>query len=210
MNVESKITTKNKKSARIALTGGIASGKSLVSNFFRELKISVIDTDIISREILHSNKSILCEIRNSFGNHIFSEQGELKRKKLRKIIFENRKKRLLLGSIMHPEIRKETLKRIQMEEGVYHVIVIPLLYNSPMKNDVDRIIVVDCTDAIQLQRLLKRDSETISQAKHIISSQASRQDLLKIADDLIQNNQSKQATKSQVIKLHQKYLEFFS
>ena len=210
MNVESKITTKNKKSARIALTGGIASGKSLVSNFFRELKISVIDTDIISREILHSNKSILCEIRNSFGNHIFSEQGELKRKKLRKIIFENRKKRLLLGSIMHPEIRKETLKRIQMEEGVYHIIVIPLLYNSPMKKNIDRIIVVDCTDAIQLQRLLKRDSETTSQAKHIISSQASRQDLLKIADDLIQNNQSKQATRSQVIKLHQKYLEFFS
>ena len=210
MNVESKITTKNKKSARIALTGGIASGKSLVSNFFRELKISVIDTDIISREILHSNKSILCEIRNSFGNHIFSEQGGLKRKELRKIIFENRKKRLLLESIMHPEIRKETLKRIQMEEGIYHIIVIPLLYNSPMKNDIDRIIVVDCTDTIQLQRLLKRDSETISQAKHIISSQASRQDLLKIADDLIQNNQSKQATKSQVIKLHQKYLEFFS
>jgi dephospho-CoA kinase len=210
MNVGSKITTKNKKSARIALTGGIASGKSLVSNFFRELKISVIDTDIISREILHSNKSILCEIRNSFGNHIFSEQGGLKRKELRKIIFENRKKRLLLESIMHPEIRKETLKRIQMEEGVYHIIVIPLLYNSPMKNDVDRIIVVNCTDTIQLQRLLKRDSETISQAKHIISSQASRQDLLKIADDLIQNNQSKQATRSQVIKLHQKYLEFFS
>mgnify|MGYP001174721527 FL=1 len=210
MNVESKITTKNKKSARIALTGGIASGKSLVSNFFRELKISVIDTDIISREILHSNKSILCEIRNSFGNHIFSEQGGLKRKELRKIIFENRKKRLLLESIMHPEIRKETLKRIQMEEGIYHIIVIPLLYNSPMKKNIDRIIVVDCTDAIQLQRLLKRDSETISQAKDIISSQASRQDLLKIADDLIQNNQSKQATKSQVIKLHQKYLEFFS
>ena len=210
MNVESKITTKNKKSARIALTGGIASGKSLVSNFFSELKISVIDTDIISREILHSNKSILCEIRNSFGNHIFSEQGGLKRKELRKIIFENRKKRLLLESIMHPEIRKETLKRIQMEEGIYHIIVIPLLYNSPMKKNIDRIIVVDCTDAIQLQRLLKRDSETISQAKHIISSQASRQDLLKIADDLIQNNQSKQATKSQVIKLHQKYLEFFS
>ena len=209
MNAESKITIKNKKSARIALTGGIASGKSLVSKIFRELKISVIDTDIISREILHSNKSILYEIRNSFGNHIFS-QGELKRKKLRKIIFENRKKRLLLGSIMHPEIRKETLKRIQMEEGVYHIIVIPLLYNSPMKNDVDRIIVVNCTDTIQLQRLLKRDSETISQAKHIISSQASRQDLLKIADDLIQNNQSKQATRSQVIKLHQKYLEFFS
>lgn len=210
MNVGSKITIKNKKSARIALTGGIASGKSLVSNFFRELKISVIDTDIISREILHSNKSILRKIRNSFGNHIFSEQGELKRKKLRKIIFENREKRLLLESIMHPEIRKETLKRIQMEESVYHIIVIPLLYNSPMKNDVDRIIVVDCTVAIQLQRLLKRDSETISQAKHIISSQASRQDLLKIADDLIQNNQSKQATRSQVIKLHQKYLEFFS
>tara|TARA_B100001245_G_scaffold72185_1_gene51103 strand:+ start:1322 stop:1954 length:633 start_codon:yes stop_codon:yes gene_type:complete len=210
MNVGSKITTKNKKSARIALTGGIASGKSLVSNFFRELKISVIDTDIISREILHSNKSILCEIRNSFGNHIFSEQGGLKRKELRKIIFENRKKRLLLESIMHPEIRKETLKRIQMEEGIYHIIVIPLLYNSPMKKNIDRIIVVDCTDAIQLQRLLKRDSETISQAKDIISSQASRQDLLKIADDLIQNNQSKQATKSQVIKLHQKYLEFFS
>jgi len=210
MNVESKITIKNKKSARIALTGGIASGKSLVSNFFRELKISIIDTDIISREILHSNKSILRKIRNSFGNHIFSEQGELKRKKLRKIIFENREKRLLLESIMHPEIRKETLKRIQMEESVYHIIVIPLLYNSPMKNDVDRIIVVDCTVAIQLQRLLKRDSETISQAKHIISSQASRQDLLKIADDLIQNNQSKQETKSQVIKLHQKYLEFFS
>ena len=210
MNVGSKITTKNKKSARIALTGGIASGKSLVSNFFRELKISVIDTDIISREILHSNKSILCEMRNSFGNHIFSEQGGLKRKELRKIIFENRKKRLLLESIMHPEIRKETLKRIQMEEGIYHIIVIPLLYNSPMKKNIDRIIVVDCTDAIQLQRLLKRDSETISQAKDIISSQASRQDLLKIADDLIQNNQSKQATKSQVIKLHQKYLEFFS
>ena len=210
MNVGSKITTKNKKSARIALTGGIASGKSLVSNFFRELKISVIDTDIISREILHSNKSILCEIRNSFGSYIFSGQGELKRKELRKIIFENRKKRLLLESIMHPEIRKETLKRIQMEEGIYHIIVIPLLYNSPMKKNIDRIIVVDCTDAIQLQRLLKRDSETISQAKDIISSQASRQDLLKIADDLIQNNQSKQATKSQVIKLHQKYLEFFS
>ena len=210
MKVESKITTKNKKSARIALTGGIASGKSLVSNFFSELKISVIDTDIISREILHSNKSILCEIRNSFGNHIFSEQGGLKRKELRKIIFENRKKRLLLESIMHPEIRKETLQRIQMEEGVYHIIVIPLLYNSPMKKNIDRIIVVNCTDTIQLQRLLKRDSETISQAKDIISSQASRQDLLKIADDLIQNNQSKQATKSQVIKLHQKYLEFFS
>jgi dephospho-CoA kinase len=191
---------------RVGLTGGIASGKSTVAEFFSELGVPVVDTDLIAREVVSIGSPALEEIRSAFGPDVMSADGELDRAVMRKIVFADDGKRRLLESILHPRIRELAFQRADQASAPYVIIVVPLLFESPMRNAMDRILVVDCTLETQLQRLLARDCETEEQAKKIIAAQATRDERLSIADDVIANDGDLEATRREVGLLHRRYL----
>jgi dephospho-CoA kinase len=198
------------KLLRIGLTGGIASGKSTVADFFSDHSVPVIDTDIIARKLVEPNKLALDEIRSTFGNKIFDSKGRLDRRFLRELVFSDASRRRDLESILHPKIRAEIAAQSEAAGGPYQIIIVPLLVESPMQKFMDRILVVDCDENIQLKRLLMRDSEDENQAHHIMAAQASRKERLAIADDIISNNDSLTGTRNQVDNLHSEYLSLAS
>ncbi len=190
---------------RIGLTGGIASGKSTVAELFSGLGVPVIDTDIIAREVVLPGQPALAEIRDAFGDAVF-EDGVLNRAAMRQQIFADNDARRRLEAILHPRIRQETIRQANASGGDYQLIVVPLLTESPLRDYVDRILVVDCDEETQIERLLARDAETEDQARRILATQASRDERLAIADDVIHNDTSIEATSSQVSALHDTYL----
>ena len=190
---------------RIGLTGGIASGKSAVADLFAELGVPIIDTDVIAREVVQPGQPALDEIRSRFGEHMIDAAGNLDRAALREAIFSDDEVRLDLEAILHPRIGAETRRQADAVEGAYQVIVVPLLTSSPLIQFVDRVLVVDCDEDTQLQRLLARDSESIDQARRILAAQASREDRLRTADDVIDNNRSLQDLRREVTALDRKY-----
>ena len=192
---------------RVGLTGGIASGKSTVANLFAAKGVPIIDTDVIAREVVEPGQPALVEIANEFGPDILDEQGRLRRRHLRDLVFKDDKRRKALELILHPRIREETEARAAAAGGAYQLIVVPLLAESPMKASMDRILVVDASEETQLERLLQRDAESEVQARRMIAAQASREDRLAIADDVIDNGGTLDATAEQVDRLHRKYLE---
>lgn len=195
------------KPLRIGLTGGIASGKSMVADFFSDLGITIVDTDVISREVVLPGSDGLGEIHHAFGSRVMHEDGTLDRSSMRKIIFASADKRQQLESILHPRIQRATIQQVETASGPYIVIVVPLLVDSPMRNFMDRILVVDCSEATQMRRLCARDSENKASAQRIIAAQSSRTDRLAIADDIICNDDGRDRTRAQVLALHQSYLE---
>jgi len=192
---------------RIGLTGGIASGKSTVAESFAELGTPVIDTDIIAREVVGPGKPALDEIREIFGPQVFSPDGSLDRAAMRAIVFADEAARHKLEAILHPRIREATMEQAASAEGAYQLIVVPLLVESPLRSFVDRVLVVDCDEEIQIRRLLARDAETGKQARRMIAAQASRATRLAIADDVIQNDGELQEVRDQVLALHHSYLQ---
>jgi len=191
---------------RIALTGGIASGKSTVADLFAEYGIPVIDTDVIARELVQPGMPALDEIRFAFGNDVVDEEGKLDRKSMRKVVFSDPERRKELESILHPRIRDGVVAQSEATNGPYQIIAVPLLVGSPIQQFMDRVLVVDCDEETQMRRLLARDAENEEQARRILASQASRQDRLAIADDVISNDDELTDTRSQVDALHSKYL----
>lgn len=191
---------------RIGLTGGIASGKSTVAELFAEYGIPVIDTDVVARELVQPGKPALDEIRSTFGDKVFDSGGRLDRKSMRELVFSDALRREELESILHPRIREETVARSNATAGPYQIIVVPLLVGSPIQQFMDRILVVDCDEDIQLRRLLARDAENEDQAHRILAAQASRNDRLAIADDVITNDDDLASARSQVDALHSRYL----
>ncbi len=187
------------------MTGGIASGKTTVANNFAELGLPVIDTDVIARQIVRPGEPALEEIRERFGDSVIDESGELNRNAMRELIFSNDEQRLALENILHPRIGAETRRQSAVAGGDYQVIVVPLLVGSPLLQFVDRVLVVDCDEKTQVERLLDRDAESIQQARKIISAQASRDERLAIADDIISNNHGLAEIKQQVLLLDKKY-----
>lgn len=192
---------------RIGLTGGIASGKTTVANFFAELGAPIIDTDIIAREVVAKGAPALHDIRKVFGDEVFSDDGSLDRRTMRKTIFADSEKRRQLQNILHPLIRESTESKTKLVDYPYVIIVVPLLVESPMRKWVDRIVVVTCSEETQLDRLRMRDLEDEEQARRMIAAQASRDDRLKIADDVIPNDGDLAATRSRVASLHRQYLD---
>jgi dephospho-CoA kinase len=191
---------------RIGLTGGIASGKSTVAELFGEHDVPIIDTDIIARQLVQPGKRALGEIRDTFGDGVFDAGGRLDRGALRKIVFSDVCQRNKLESILHPKIRDEAIAQSATADGTYQIIVVPLLVESPLREFVDRVLVVDCEEDTQLRRLLARDAENEDEARRILAAQASRHDRLAIADDIISNNDDLASTRQQVDALHQQYL----
>lgn len=190
---------------RVALTGGIASGKSTVADMFAELGIAVIDTDIIAREVVQAGQPALREIHERFGSEVIDAAGNLDRRALRSIVFADEQARLDLEAILHPRIGAETRRQADSAPGPYQIIVVPLLVGSPLLKFVDRVLVVDCDEDLQIQRLLTRDTETVDQARRILAAQASREARLAIADDVINNDHGLDDTRHQVRELHARF-----
>jgi len=191
---------------RVALTGGIASGKSTVADMFGDLGAVLIDTDIIAREVVLPGTPGLQDIVDTFGTEMLDADGMLDRPAMRRLVFADDSKRRQLEAILHPKIRQEAERQMQTRGGPYQIVIVPLMVESPLKNIVDRIVVVDCSEAIQLERLLARDIGTKDQARRMLAAQASRQERLALADDVIANDADIAETRIQVAALHARYL----
>ncbi len=190
---------------RIGLTGGIASGKSIVADMFVEMGVPVIDTDVIARELVQPGQPALDEIRERFGEGMIDAAGNLDRAAMRKLVFSDENARHDLEAILHPRIGAKPRRQADAADGDYQVIVVPLLAGSPLRQFVDRVLVVDCSEDTQIERLLARDTETIEQARRILAAQASRQDRLAIADDVVNNNEELSATHVRITELDRLY-----
>jgi len=176
-----------------------------VADLFAEHGASVVDTDIIARQLVEPGSTALAEIEAMFGGEVIDAQGSLDRAAMRKIVFADNAARERLEAILHPRIREETRRQVQAAVGDYVMVVVPLLIESPLRDDVDRILVVDCSEETQLRRLLARDAESEEQARRILAAQASRAQRLAAADDIIRNDDDMKFTKSQVDALHSFY-----
>ena len=188
----------------IGLTGGIASGKSTVSQMFRELSIPVIDADIIAREVVEQGKPAYNKIVEVFGEEILQADGELDRPKLGSIVFHNEEKRLQLNGIVHPAVRKEMndQKDMYIKEGMQAVVLdIPLLFESKLTNLVDQILVVAVAPSTQLERLMKRNGFSEEEAKARIDSQMPLIEKVTLADKIIHNDGTITETKAQLQRI---------
>ena len=190
----------------IALTGGIASGKSAVANIFMKLGVPAIDTDVIAREVVAPGSPALARIAAEFGSEILDAEGKLDRSKMRERVFSNPTDRERLEAITHPAIRAELARQSAAADGPYQVHVIPLLVEKGRTNDYDRVLVVDCPEKDQLRRLMSRDRDSEQQARQILSSQASREQRLAVADDVIVNTGTLEDLEAFVQTLHRNYL----
>lgn len=208
MNSDAK--TLDSPPLRIGLTGGIASGKSTVADMFAALNVPIIDTDLIAREIVAPGEPALDEIRHEFGDSVFDDEGNLDRSAMRQIIFNDRDARKRLESITHPRIQAVAYEQAARAGGHYQIIVVPLLTESPIRDFVDRILVVDCDEKTQIRRLVARDNESEGQARRMLAAQASRDERLEIADDVVRNDGDLEATLQQVQTLHHRYLAMAS
>jgi len=172
---------------RIALTGGIASGKTAVAQLFAQHGVPVLDTDQIARDVVEPGQPALAQIVESFGADILDASGRLDRASMRDRVFADPAQRKLLESILHPAIRGELNRRSLEAQGPYQVHVIPLLVETGQRGNYDRVLLVDCPEEEQIRRLTLRDGSTIDQARSILAAQASRAQRLSVADDVIVN-----------------------
>jgi dephospho-CoA kinase len=191
---------------RIGLTGGIASGKSAVAERFVELGIPVIDADESSRFVVAPGQPGLAELTRRFGPGILTAGGELDRRILRNMVFADPRLRRDLEAILHPLIRADMGRRASAAVGPYLVMAIPLLVEGGRTGRVDRILVVDVDEDVQLERVMARDSTTLEQARAILAAQASRAARLEAADDVIVNSGTVSELRQAVDVLHERYL----
>jgi dephospho-CoA kinase len=190
----------------IGLTGGVGCGKSTIADLFQRQNVPFIDADIIARDLVAPDSRILRDIVAAFGEGILLPDGQLNRRKLRRIAFEQPENRRRLENILHPAMRSEILARKDMPSTPYCLVVIPLLVESGMIDLVDRVLVVDCDEAQQIARVTARDSCTADEVRAIIASQASRDTRLAAADDVILNTGDIGHVTLEVARLHQQYL----
>lgn len=191
---------------KIGLTGGIASGKSTVCRLFSQHGVPIIDADIIARQLVKPQQQAYDEIVQTFGEDVCHSNGELNRQYLRQLIFSDDKAKKQLEIILHPRIRTQLIQQSNSQNAPYCLLIIPLLIENEMMDCVDRILVIDIDQSLQLSRLCKRDNIAVDDALLIINSQVSRQQRLACADDLITNNNSAEQLRKSVDNLHKKYL----
>ena len=189
----------------IGLTGGIGSGKSTVSQIFSELGVPVVDTDELSRQLVSQGSPLLDEITAYFGNHVLLPSGELDRKKLRQIIFSDADNKQWLEHLLHPAIKQSVIEQLNNQKSEYAIVVVPLLLENNNYDFIDRVLVVDCDETLQLQRATARDHSHAEEIKKIIDSQIPRAQRLALADDIIHNDADLSLLKQQVLKLHEQY-----
>ena len=190
----------------VGLTGGIGSGKSVAGDFFIELGIDVIDADHLSKNILDENVSAKKLFLEHFGEKFIDKNNSVDRALLRDEIFKNEDKKEALESIIHPLVREEIFNFIENSNSVYKIIMVPLIYETNSQDFYDKIVVVDCKEENQIIRASKRDNKTKNDIINIMKNQASSDERMSIADEVIKNDSSLDDLKKQVIKVHQKLL----
>ncbi len=191
----------------IGLTGGIASGKTTVANLFKQqFKIDIVDADIVAREVVEPGTPGLNAIIQHFGQDITHDDNTLDRAKLREKIFSNPEEKAWINALLHPIIREKMIEDLQQVTSDYALLVVPLLVENNLDSLCDRVLVVDVEPETQISRTVERDNVSEEQARAILASQASRQQRLDIADDVVKNNPNDPDLLLQITDLHEKYL----
>jgi dephospho-CoA kinase len=190
----------------VVLTGGIAAGKSAVSECFARLGAAVVDTDVIARELVQAGQPLLAEIVAAFGPGFLDPGGQLDRQRMRELIFTDPDSKQKLEAILHPAIGKAVQQRLGTLDADYCILVVPLLAESGSYRWADQVLVVDVDEETQISRVMARDRISREQALAILQSQASRQQRLALADDVIGNQGSLAELEQAVAALHARYL----
>lgn len=190
----------------VGMTGGIASGKSTVGECFSQHHVTVIDADQIARAVVAPGTPALNAIIDHFGEHIVTAEGHLDRPALRQQIFSAPEQRQWLDQLLHPQIREQLKMAAQQAPSPYVILMIPLLFETGWQHRVNRVLVVDVPETVQLERLLQRDGGSLTTARQILAAQMNRQQRLAGADDVIDNNRGLPEVTKDVIHLHDKYL----
>lgn len=192
---------------KIGLTGGIASGKTTVAKEFAKLGVPIIDADLITRELMQKDTEISQKIIEHFGSQVLDKTNSLNRTKIADIIFNDSTEKAWLENLIHPAVRTAMAKTIAETVAPYCILVIPLLIETLPNPLVDKIVVVNCSETLQIERLQKRNNLTVEEAKKIIRQQATAAERLCLADDVIENDSGLNSLKTQVKKLHLYFLE---
>ena len=190
---------------RVALTGGIASGKTTVADLFAARGVPVIDTDVIARDVVQPGTPALAAVVEAFGIEVLGADGRLDRRRMRERIFSDAGARRRLEGILHPAIRAEMARRSRAAGGPYQVLVIPLLAEGGRRDYVDRVLLVDVPEELQVERLMLRDGVSREQATASLGAQAGRAARLAIADDVIVNTGRADDLDHEVTALDVKY-----
>lgn len=190
----------------VGLTGGIASGKSVVASAFERLGVAIVDADVVARDIVEPGQTALEAIVARFGTDIVDADGRLKRRALREIVFADDSARSDLEQITHPRIREELARRRDAAQSDYCLLVVPLLVKSSMIDLVDRVLVIDAPEAIQMERLTARDDIDDDLARRMIAAQDSRRERLAMADDVLINTGPRHDVADLAAALHAGYV----
>jgi dephospho-CoA kinase len=190
----------------LGLTGGIGSGKSAAAQCFAELGIHTVDADHAARWVVEPGRPALARIVEHFGSGVLQASGELDRGALRKLIFEDADRRLWLEALLHPLIRQEIAANLARAQSPYAILVSPLLIESGQYQTVQRVLVIDAPQALQIERTMRRDGSSSEQVQAILKAQTQRDDRLSHADDVLVNDRDQAWLKSEVERLHHFYL----
>lgn len=190
----------------VGVTGGIGAGKSAATDRFIELGISVVDADIVAREVVEPGSATLNAIAEAFGTEILLQDGGLNRSKMRELVFNDEAAKLKLNAIIHPAIRTEMLSQLQNASSAYVILSAPLLLENKLEKYVDQVVVVDVPESVQVQRASSRDGVDSEQIKAIMASQCNRQQRLEKADYILDNTGKLEDLQEKVERLHQTFL----
>jgi dephospho-CoA kinase len=191
----------------VGISGGIGSGKTTVTDLFAKYTVDVIDADVIARVVVEPGTAALKAIVATFGDSVLDESGGLDRTKLRTLVFKDSEVKNWLNQLLHPAIRLQMLLQTQQAKSEYCLLSVPLLVENKLYEQVDRVVIVDVFEQTQLQRTLLRDKTNEQQIRAIMSAQATRQQRLAVADDVIDNNGKTDDLAKQVAQLHKHYLQ---
>lgn len=191
----------------IGLTGGIGSGKSAAAALFKDIGVDLIDADDLARDSLSINSEGYKLFIDEFGNKYLDENKNINRELIRELIFNNSDAKSKLENIIHPIVRSGIETFIKNKKSDYCIIVVPLIFETNSSKIYDRVLVIDCDVDVQISRTSKRDNQTKSDIENIVNKQATREQRLSIADEVIVNNGSLDLLRNEVLKIHKKYLE---
>ena len=197
----------------VALTGGIGSGKSAAAKIFAELGVPVTDVDVISHTLTAANQPLVNDIKANFGSDYITPEGALNRTSMRKLVFTDEVARAKLNALLHPAIYDEALLQLQtnqdylIKSAPYQILVVPLLFDSPRYlPHINSILVIDCDESTQIERVKQRSKIPESEIINIIKAQTSRKKQLTLANEVIENNGNIEKLRENILEIHQKYI----
>ncbi len=192
----------------VALTGGIGSGKSEAAKVFAELGVPVTDVDVISHQLTAANQALVEEIKTHFGSDYITPDGAMNRAAMRDLVFSDKNALAKLNAILHPAIYAQAIAQMQQHANApYQIVVIPLLFESPnYLKHINRILLIDCDEKTQIARIKQRSQLSEAQILAIINAQTPRQKRLKLANDVIENNENVESLRKKILAIHENYI----